>query len=117
MSGDAIGFVGPTTGKVYVKHYYGTMEKGVEGMRLYTGDKIYTLGSSYVDIKFAIGGTVALNENMIIEMTGSREVKNVTQTTLIQEAVTSIGELWAKITKQQEEERFETKGGVLGIKG
>ena len=117
MSGDKVGYLGPSTGKVYVKHYYGTMEKGVEGVRLYTGDLVYTPGSSYVNVKFDIGGEVGLNENIVIEMTGPREVKNVTQTTLIREAVTSIGELWAKITKQQEEERFETKGGVLGIKG
>ena len=117
MSGDSVGYLGPTTGKVYVKHYFGAMEKGIEGVRLYTGDKVYTLGSSYADISFDIGGGVGLNENIVIEIVGPRAVKNVTQTTLIQEAVTSIGELWAKITKQQEEIQFETKGGALGIKG
>jgi hypothetical protein len=117
MSGDKVGYVGPSKGKVYVKHYYGAMEKAVSGVRLYTGDKVYTLGSSYVDISFDIGGSVALNENVVVEMTGPREVKNVTQTTLIQEAVGTVGEIWAKFTKQQEEVQFETKGGVLGIKG
>lgn len=94
-----------------------TWDKGYEKMPLYVNDVLKTDKGSYADVKFAIGGQVGVNENTTIQITGSRQVSSSGKESFIQKIVITAGEIWAKITKQQEEMQFETKGGVIAIKG
>lgn len=41
----------------------------------------------------------------------------MTSRSLAENLLMWVGETWDNVTKQQEEEQFETKGGVIGIKG
>jgi hypothetical protein len=87
------------------------------GLPIFVNDHVMTLSNSYADVEFLTGGVVAINQSTIIRIDGSRDVTDVTSRDLGQSLMIFIGETWAKITKQQEEEQFDTRGGALGIKG
>lgn len=81
------------------------------------GDIIQTGPNQYANIDFASGGSLAVNQNTTIEVTGIKDAADRTHRSLIENAILQAGETWAKITRQQEEIQFQTHGGVLGIKG
>ena len=86
-------------------------------LALYLDDKLKTEADSYANIEFLSGGVIAVNQNTTIQITGIRDAEDVTERSFIQNVIITSGEIWAKITKQQEEIQFETKGGVVSIKG
>jgi hypothetical protein len=112
-----VGVIGATTGNVYVKRETGTMEAAFVGLPIYVNDLVMTLSNSYADVSFDTGGLVAINQSTIIRVDGTRDVTDISSRSLAQQLFIFIGEAYAKITKQQEEEQFQTHGGALGIKG
>jgi len=88
-----------------------------EKMPLYLDDKLKTEANSYADIVFLTGGQVAINQNTTIQITGITDVADVSERSFIQNIIITSGEIWAKITQQQQEIQFQTKGGVVAIKG
>ena len=83
----------------------------------YLYDTLKTDSNSYANLEFLTGSIVALNENTTVQITGTQEVTDQTEQSFIQTVIVTTGEIWAKITKQQEEIEFQTNGGVVAIKG
>lgn len=117
MSNQRVGMISATSGKVYVQRDNSKMEAAYVGLQVYVGNLILTLSNSFADLTFDIGGLVAINQSTIIKVDGVRSVTDVTSRSLAENLLIWIGETWDKITKQQEEEQFNTHGGALGIKG
>ena len=110
--------VGKVTGTLYIQQGEGAeWTAAAENTPVYLGDFLKTESDSYADVVFLSGGVIAVNQNTTIQVTGIRDAEDVTERSFIQNVIITSGEIWAKITKQQEEIQFETKGGVVSIKG
>lgn len=83
----------------------------------YIYDQFKTDSSSVADLEFFIGGHVGINKNTVIEIVGTREVKDVAKKSALQKIVIKTGAIWAKFKGQNQDLKFQTKGGVLAIKG
>ena len=114
---DRVGFVSAATGKVYVQRASGRMEAAYVGLPVLMSNLVLTLSNSYADVTFDVGGVVAINMNTIVRIDGPRQVTDITERSLAETLLMTIGETWDKVTKQQQEVQFQTHGGVLGIKG
>jgi len=88
-----------------------------ESMAVTLDDKLKTEANSYADIEFLSGGHVAINQNTTIQITGTGDISDVTERSFIQNIIITSGEIWAKITQQQQEIQFQTNGGTVAIKG
>lgn len=86
-------------------------------MPAYINDQLRTNSSSVADVEFLIGGHVGIDKNTTIEITGERDIKDITKRTFAQKIVLKAGALWAKFKGQEKDLQFQTQGGVLAIKG
>lgn len=86
-------------------------------MPAYVQDQFKTDNSSVADLEFLIGGHVGINKNTVIEITGERDIKDLTKRTFTQKVVLKAGAIWAKFKGQDKNLQFQTRGGVLAIKG
>lgn len=110
--------VAAVKGRLTVKHAnIPNWLDGYEKMPNYLQDTLKTDPDSVADIEFTIGGHLGINKNTTIEITGPRDVKDVTQRSFMKKIIIKSGEVWAKITKQEEKLEFQTEGGVIAIKG
>ncbi len=115
---EEVAVVGALSGTLYVSHENSSeWDSGYENMPCYLYDTLKTEANSYADIQFATGGLVAVNENTTIQITGTGEVADQTERSLVDTIIITTGEIWAKITQQQEEIQFQTNGGTVAIKG
>ena len=90
---------------------------GGENTPLYLDDKLKTDANSYANIEFLSGSLISVNQNTTIQITGIKDATDVTERSFIQNVIITSGEIWAKITQQQEEIEFQTNGGTVAIKG
>jgi len=109
--------VAAINGKLEIKREKGGWTRAVVKMPNYINDQLKTDAKSVADIEFLIGGHVGINENTVIEITGEREVKDITKRGVGQRIVLKAGAIWAKFGGQRQDLQFQTQGGVLAIKG
>ncbi|MFH1454610.1 MAG: FecR family protein [Armatimonadota bacterium] len=83
----------------------------------YIEDEFKTGENSVADIEFLAGGHVGLNTNTAIKITGIRQAEDVTERSLLQKIILNTGAIWTKFTDQDKKIEFQTKSGVLAIKG
>jgi quercetin dioxygenase-like cupin family protein len=83
----------------------------------YIYDFFKTNSTSVADLEFTIGGHVGINKNTVIEIVGIRDVKDVSKRTFLDKVKINTGAIWAKFQGQDKSVKFETKSGVLAIKG
>lgn len=104
-------------GKVLVMSGNAAWKSATLNQADYLGDHLKTDGSSLAALEFTVGGKIGLNEGTEIEITGARDVQDVTQRDATSTLVLKAGTIWAKFTKQQEQFKIQTESTTIGIRG
>lgn len=81
-------------------------------MESFLGQHLKTDADSVATVRFKLGGLININKASEMEIMGTRDAKLVGNTLLIKS-----GSLWARVSKQKEELRIKSAGGVMAIKG
>lgn len=81
-------------------------------MESFLGQHLKTDADSVATVRFKLGGLININKASEMEIVGTRDAKLVGNTLLIKS-----GSLWARVSKQKEELRIKSAGGVMAIKG
>ncbi len=105
-----------TEAAAWVQHgASGTREPLTEGYQLQAGDVITAGANAVLAFDFAAGGRVGVNAGAQIEVTGPRQVKDVSGNVSVKKADWSSA--WAKCNKLKEPIEIQTNGGAMGSKG
>ena len=72
------------------------------------------MGIHYLNFEYYTGSQVAMNQNTAIELTGTNEVRDITDRSFIEKAIDAATEIWNKITDTS---TFEVDGVAMTIKG
>lgn len=87
-------------------------EIGTLGMMLFSGDQIKTGENSKAYILFTDATQVKMNASSLLTIEGKREEKS-----LVKKLQLKVGEIWAKVTRQDSPMQVETPTSVASVKG